>query len=86
MDFVKIDIDKFITYSTDKMAATIYSKEVLAKEIAGLEERLANIPAVPSDKELLAWAKVNYPVLDYSKEREYLEKTIAEKEALLAIK
>lgn len=83
MEYKIIDTDKFLEYDTKAMSAKIYSKAELTKEIKEAETRLKEIPAEKTDKELLEWARLNYPEMDYSKEKEALETKIAENKSLL---
>lgn len=56
----------------DNGTARVYDPVELEKEKTAIEERLAEV-VTPTDKELLAWAKANYPYVDHSAEVKRLE-------------
>ena len=56
--YIQIDDDTFILYDSDTQVASTISKSSLEKQINDLQ---TNVPQVPSDDVLLAWAKENYP-------------------------
>jgi hypothetical protein len=59
------------------------SKSNLEAQITEAQKRLEAIPATPTDEELLAWARTNYPMMNYSTEKTALEKIIADNTAIL---
>lgn len=63
--------NKTIIY--DNGSARVIDPKELEAQKADIEKRLAEVK-VPTDKELLAWAKANYPQLDHSTEQEELVK------------
>lgn len=77
-----IDKDKFVVVDGDR--ATVYSRSQLEKQKKQAELRLKEIPDTPSDEELLEWARANYPMMDYSRERATLEGVISENSKLLS--
>lgn len=68
--YVELEPGKWI--KTENTKAEVLFTSLLQIELSNINERLAEIPADLSDEELLAWAKLNYPAMDYSKERESL--------------
>lgn len=57
----------------DSGMAKIYNIDELKKQKEEIEKRLAEA-VIPTDKELLAWAKAKYPQMDYSAEKAELER------------
>jgi len=53
-------------------------KEAMKQERAALLARLKAIPPAPTETELLAWARENWPQMDYSAERAALEARLEE--------
>jgi len=70
MDIFKLADNKFVAVENGK--ATIFDQKEIEAEVANIEARLIAIPSLPSDAELLRWAKDNYPMMDYSKEKQTL--------------
>lgn len=60
MEYIQIDSDKFIEYDSKKNISNFISKGSIQKEIDVTAEQLASLPNLPSDEELLAWARENY--------------------------
>ena len=56
--YIQIDDDTFLLYDSDTQVASTISKSSLEKQISDLQ---TNVPQIPSDDVLLAWAKENYP-------------------------
>lgn len=82
METLILDRDRFVTVDGEK--AMVYSKKRLLEQIKQAETRLVEIPELPSDEELLEWARANYPMMDYSRERATLEGVISENSKLLS--
>lgn len=76
--------DTYVSFNKETMTSEVIVKSELEKQIEEAKKRLAEIPTIPSDEELLTWAKQNYPIMDYSAEKSSLEKIIGEGEAILA--
>jgi hypothetical protein len=73
---IKLDKKKFIEYNEKTNEARVYEADVLGASKYAAEQRLKELPQEPTDQELLEWARVNYPRMDYSVERASLEKVI----------
>lgn len=82
MRYIKVDNDKFIEYNEDNNSTRVIIKSEVERQLAGASKRLSEIKKV-DDKDLLAWARENYPAMDYSREKESLEKIINENNILL---
>jgi hypothetical protein len=76
---VKVDEHKAIKY---KIVEEEIDLDKIKRELTDAKERLAKI-VKPTDKELLEWAKSNYPAMNYEAEIDYLTKLIADNEAIL---
>jgi hypothetical protein len=81
MQILPLDKGKFVRVDGDK-ATVFYLKEV-KKCLAEATARLKEIPEPISDEDLLAWARVNYPQVNYEAERQSLEAKVAECKSLL---
>ena len=55
---------KYVAVDGDK--AIVFDVKAVEKEMAFINAELMIIPQTPSDEQLLAWARVNYPMMDYS--------------------
>ena len=87
MDYIKLNSKNIIEYNVEEKTAKLLTIKNIKKEIANAEARLKELPQEPTDKELLEWARENYPAMDYSNERAELEKIIeVNKKRLEAIK
>jgi hypothetical protein len=64
MELLKLEDERYV--AVDKSAAVVFDLKDATTELANIETDLAAIPDSPDDKTLLAWAKENYPVMDYS--------------------
>ena len=81
---LKLTDDKYVEVDENDQARVVVKSE-LEKQVKQAEDRLKEIPQPPSDEELLAWAKANYPQsMDYSKEKEALQSLIASNQAVLS--
>lgn len=74
---IKIDADKFVEIDDSKTRSSIISKNEIEKEVLLLEQQIASIPPMPSDAELLAWARSVYPNADV-RNRDILESHIGD--------
>jgi hypothetical protein len=74
---VKIDVNKdiIIIFDEKNKTATVIDKGVINERIAEIYGRLAEINIV-KDKDLLDWAKKNYPTPEIAEERSRLEKEL----------
>ena len=78
MKYIKIDSNTFIEYDPINESSTVLKKDELETALASARTRLEEIPSVVSDEELLAWARNNYPQVNYVTEIQSLNKIIAE--------
>jgi len=78
MQKIPIDKTRYICFDEVNNTATVVVIPEVQKTLESAQERLAQLPLEPDEKELLQWAKENYPVMDYSKEKQYLEAQITE--------
>ena len=83
---IKINKEKIIDYDEATNRAVVYSVADVAREALEAKTKLGSVPEIPSDKELLEWAKKNYPMPDYTAEKEYLNQKIALDEAIKKLK
>lgn len=83
MQYITLDKERFIEVDLEKNTSKVFVKAELEKQLKEAQERLTKIPDKPSDEELLEWAIGNYPQMNYSREREYLEAQISEAQKLL---
>lgn len=75
MKYIKIDDDTFVEYDkTDKTSQLVF-KSAIESEIALTQSQISALPPVPSNAELLAWAKANYDNSDI-RSRDVLEKSV----------
>ena len=86
MQYITLDKERFIEVDLERNTSKVFVKAELEKQLKEAQERLLQIPEKPSDKDLLAWAKENFPTMDYSREKQYLEAQISEAQQLLEIK
>lgn len=68
--YVEIEPGRWVR--TEGAKAEVLVVADLQTELSEINARLSEIPADLTDDELLAWAKLNYPAMDYSKERQAL--------------
>ncbi len=71
MNYIQLDDNKWI--KTNGTSVSIIYSKVLQDELVEINKRLMEIPTPLDDSELLAWAKMNYPAMDYSVERTTLD-------------
>lgn len=69
--YLEVDLDKWVKIENER--ATVLFPVSLQEELAVVNQRLSELPPEPSEAELLAWARLNYPGIDYSRERGILE-------------
>lgn len=86
MQKIPIDKTRYILFDETNNTSRVVIVPEVEKTIQKAQERLAQLPPEPSDEELLAWARENYPIMDYAKEKQYLEAQISEAQQLLTIK
>ncbi len=82
MKYIQLDKDRYVVVD-DADNAKVVVKSELEKKVIEAEARLKEIPQAPTDEELLAWAKDNYPMMNYEVEKQALEKVIADNTAIL---
>jgi len=83
MQKIPIDKTRYILFDEVNNTSKVVIIPEVEKTIQEAQERLAQLPPEPSEEELLAWAKDNYPMMDYSVEKASLEKVIADNTAIL---
>lgn len=73
MEVLKTSNEKdWVVIENDR--ATIVDEQELFDNLARIESRLVEIPKPPTDEELLAWARTNFPVMNYDAEVAQLNK------------
>lgn len=77
------DNDKYVIVYMADFSSSTYSKTSLTDEANYLQSELDAIPADPTNEELLEWARINYPRVDYSVKRNTLQEQLNVKTALL---
>jgi hypothetical protein len=84
MEYLKTT-DKNITLKFDPATkqVEVLDKVELEKQLAFTNEQLASLPKPPTDKELLAWAKENYPQSGVEQSRTLLTTKVSELQAKL---
>ena len=83
MQNIPIDKTRYILFDEVNNTSKVVIIPEVEKTIQEAQERLAQLPPEPSEEELLAWARENYPMTDYSREKASLEGIIAENSKLL---
>lgn len=73
MKYIKIDSNTFIQFNGETQQSVTLNKGELENQVTEIEKRLKNA-IIPTDEELLAWAKENYPFVDHSAEQIELER------------
>jgi len=72
MKYFKADADTFIKYDDVNASVFIVSKKALKERADKISD---NAPKMPTDKELLDWARLNYPGIEgLSHEQEKLDR------------
>ena len=83
MQYINTKDNKYvIEYDTNTMKSRILSVEEVERQGAEAEAKLQKISLIPPDKELLAWAKANYPVGENLKIVKSLEEKVELAEAV----
>lgn len=77
------DHDVFIDFDPVSFKSEVIKITSITDEISIAQERLDAIPKDPTDAELLEWAKINYPQVDYSVERQSLQDIIDKSKHLI---
>jgi hypothetical protein len=85
MQYFKVNDDTFIQFDPTNFTSKTVTISGLQNEIEASQNRLAQIPVGPSDADLLAWARQNYPMTDYSAEINMLNNTIANDQSILTV-
>lgn len=75
MQYIKIDEDKYIELDDTTNKSNIIFKSELENELESLQIQIDALPPMPSDEELLYWAKLNYTNED-SRNRTNLQSAI----------
>lgn len=75
MQYIQIDDDRFIQLDDDTNKTTVIIKSDLENELSTLTDQINALPPMPSDDELMAWARSNYQSAD-TRNREVLQSSI----------
>ena len=78
------DKDSVVKLDRETKESKIYSLSDLKMQIEEAQKRLDEIPPMPDDKELLEWARNNFPAMNYSAEIAMLQKVIDDNTDLIA--
>lgn len=77
MRYIKIDNGIWVAY--DEVAKNVVETinlPAVKNRINELQEKLDSLPPLPNNTQLLSWAKINYPVINRTEEKKYLETEI----------
>jgi len=80
---IKVTKDTFIEFNEETQQTKVIDKAAIQADLANAKTRLNEVAKPPTNAEILAWAKSNYPYMDTSKEVESLNKVVADNEAIL---
>lgn len=75
MQYIQIDDNKYIEFNEENNKSNIIFKSDIQNELANLIDQINALPQMPSDEELLSWAKMNYINTD-ARNRTVLRTTI----------
>jgi len=84
LTYLKVDDDIYIEFDAKTRHAVCLSKKEEAKRLEGVLSRIEGIPKLPSDEELLQWARENYLPMNYDVEAKYLQERKDEIETKIA--
>lgn len=76
MIYAKIKPGVWVKYEDAAESGTILFKRKLVERRKEINIRLGDLPVSPSNATLLAWARENYPMMNYGPEREALAKEL----------
>jgi hypothetical protein len=79
---IKVDTKTFIEFNPDTKQAVVIDKPTIQADLADAKLRLREVK-LPTEKELLGWARQNYPYEDNSVEQVYVKEVIAKNQAIL---
>lgn len=82
--WIKVE-DGLYAKSPSPDPAKVVTAEQLISEKSGIEARLLELPEMPTDEELLAWAREHYPFHDTSVERASLSTRLEEINSILSL-
>ena len=84
MQKIPIDKTRYICFDEVNNTAKVVIIAKVQKTLQSAQERLAQLPTEPDEKELLEWARENHPqAMDYSVEKSNLESIISDSKKLL---
>jgi hypothetical protein len=72
MKYIQVNKDLWVEVDEQTKKTVAFNPKDLQGQLSDLTSRLQEIPKEPTDRELLAWARVNYPQMDYSNEKKHL--------------
>jgi len=73
MKYIQLDKDRWVEVNEETNSSRVIVKSELISQIKDIELRITD-SIQPTDKDLLAWAKNNYPYVDHSIEQQEWEK------------
>lgn len=83
MQYIKLGDSTLLEFNPDTNTTSVYNMANVHAEKEAAELRLAQNPEAPTDEQLLAWARQNYPIVNAMPEREALQDLIVAKEFLI---
>ena len=72
MIYLKIKPGTWLKFDEVSETGKVLLRRKLLSRQVEIEARLAELPGFPTDEELLAWARVHYPALNTTRERDLL--------------
>jgi hypothetical protein len=86
MTYIRPSTDTVLEYDDATKRSIYYDRNQAEIRLTEIAAELAEIPLEPDDAKLLAWAKKNYPAMDYSAKRDSLLAQQDKLTAVLAVK
>ena len=79
---IKVDTKTFIDFNAVTKQVDVIDKPTIQADLADAKLRVRELKT-PTDKELMAWAKENYPYEDNSVEQTYIKSVITRNQSIL---
>lgn len=76
MIYSRIKAGVWVKYEENAETGTVIYRRKLLERKRAILDRLSELPLYPTDSELLAWARANYPALDTSRELQLLNQEL----------